>query len=141
MRPLNILVCGGDTIALRKITTQLMDDGVNVRVINLLSEGDLLCDKRWDFLLIDLDGLNSFLRRLLPVLRKSFPKLLTIGLSRCIKGSPETLRAKYGLELDAYTFEIPRPEDLIVRFPRVAARYMPDTKPLSRKPDTRPLAT
>ena len=78
---------------------------------------------------MDLDGLNSFLRSLLPGLCRSFPNLPIIGIStRSTAG--DLLGLNSDLELDACLDKLPRPEDLIVSTPDVAAKYLYDTQPL-----------
>jgi DNA-binding response OmpR family regulator len=103
---------------------------------------DNLCfsQQEWDFLLIDLDGLNSFLRSVLPAVSRNFPNLPIIGLSTKTSEDIDPLQVGYGLELDDYLFEPPRPEELIVRFPQVAARYLCDTGSLA-PPGTQPFAS
>ncbi|MCB0210250.1 MAG: hypothetical protein KDJ52_13010 [Anaerolineae bacterium] len=131
MRTLNILLCGDDTIALQKIARQFKADGLNVRIVDPVRDGLAFSEKFWDFLLIDLDGLNSFMRSLLPIVVEDFPNLPIVGLSRRNGATVEKLVDEVGVELDGYAFDIPRPEDLIVSFPHIAARYKAD--------DTRPL--
>jgi hypothetical protein len=97
-----------------------------------------MAGQKWDFLLIDVDGLNSFMRSLLPALGDSFPNLPMIGILRRPVADVSRLEEEYGPVLDAYTFETPRPEDLIVSFPQVAAKYLCETGTL-RTPGTRPL--
>ena len=124
MRALNILLCGGDHVALQKMARRFKADGVNVKIIDPVRDGLAFSEKFWDFLLIDLDGLNSFGRKLLPVIGVEFPNLPVIGISHRAEVSIEMLINEVGVELDGYVFDIPRPEDLIVSFPHIAARYM-----------------
>ncbi|MCB0181056.1 MAG: hypothetical protein KDI02_18130 [Anaerolineae bacterium] len=158
MGSLNILLCGGDPLALQKIAHQMRKESLNVKIIDPLRDASAFEEKIWDFLLIDLDGLSSFMRSLLPAINEDFPKLPIIGISHRYGVTAEKLIAEMGFELDGYVFGIPHPEDLIVSFPHIAARYLadtgslppkadtgplprtPDTRPLPRKPDTRPLA-
>lgn len=158
MGTLNILLCGGDPLALQKIARQMKKEGFNVKIIDPLRDASALAERVWDFLLIDLDGLNSFMRSLLPAINEDFPKLPLIGISHRYGVTVEKLIAEMDFELDGYVFGLPHPEDLIVSFPHIAARYLadtgslppkpdtgplhraPDTRPLPRKPDTRPLA-
>ncbi|HRV94525.1 MAG TPA: hypothetical protein P5526_20370 [Anaerolineae bacterium] len=158
MGSLNILLCGGDPLALQKIAHQMRKESLNVKIIDPLRDASAFEEKIWDFLLIDLDGLSSFMRSLLPAINEDFPKLPIIGISHRYGVTAEKLIIEMGFELDGYVFGIPHPEDLIVSFPHIAARYLadtgslppkadtgplprtPDTRPLPRKPDTRPLA-
>ena len=125
MNPLRVLVCGGDHLALQQVAQSLGDDGLEVEVSTRVV--DQLCrpNKKWDLLLVDLDGLTSFLRGLLPAVRLQFPELSIFGVS---KGStPDIGFLAYDLELDGYMLTLPKPEDLIVRLPRLAANYLCDT--------------
>ena len=148
MATLNVLLCGSDLLALQKIAREMRTQGLNVKLVNPLRDASAFAEKVWDFLLIDLDGLNSFMRSLLPAINEDFPKLPLIGISHRYGVTAEQLIDEVGCELDGYVFGVPRPEDLIVSFPHIAARFLadtgslprlPDTGPLPRKPDTRPL--
>jgi hypothetical protein len=138
MRPLNILLVGSDELVLQQMARVLTDEGVRVQTSNRLVDAFAMSGQEWDFLLIDLDGLNSFMRSLLPSVCSNFPNLPLIGISRTAGVDVRRLEADYGPILDAYVFEIPRPEDLIVSFPQVAAKYLCETGTL-RAPGMRPL--
>jgi hypothetical protein len=138
MRPLNILLVGSDEPVLRQMAQKLTDEGVCVYASHRLVDVFSMAGQKWDFLLIDVDGLNSFMRSLLPALGDSFPNLPMIGVLRRPVADVGRLEEEYGPVLDAYTFETPRPEDLIVSFPQVAAKYLCETGTL-RTPGTRPL--
>ena len=138
MKPLSILLCGGDSPALKKKARMLADEGITVETSTELIGNLCFSQQEWDFLLIDLDGLSSFLRSLLPAVSRNFPNLPMVGLSTNADGEINLTELGYGLELDDCLFESPRPEDLIVRFPEVAAKYLCDTGSL-RRPDTQPL--
>lgn len=138
MTSLNILLYGGDPLALQKIAREMRKEGLNVKMVDPLRDASAFAEKIWDFLLIDLDGLNSFMRSLLPAINEDFPKLPIIGISRRYGVTAEKLINEMGLELDGYVLGIPHPEDLIVSFPHIAARYLADTGSLPRKPDTSP---
>jgi len=140
MKSLSILLCGGDTPALQRKAKMLAAEGITVKVSTDLINNLCFSQEDWDFLLIDLDGLNSFLRSVLPVVSRNFPNLPMIGLSTKTDENINPLQLGYGLELDDYLFETPRPEDLIVRFPQVAARYLCDTGSLA-PPGTQPFAS
>lgn len=131
MRPLNVLICGSDELALQRMARSLtLDEGVQVQVSSKPADWFAAGQQVWDFLIIDLDGLNSFLRMLLPGICSNFPNLPVIGVStKNIPGNDFT-GADSGLKLDACLFKLPKPEDLIVCAPRVAAKYLCDTKPL-----------
>jgi hypothetical protein len=69
--------------------------------------------------------MSSLLRGLLPAVRRKFPHLSILGI---VNGSPLDIGyLSYDLELDGYMFSPPRPEDLIVRIPQLAANYQCDT--------------
>lgn len=129
MRTLSIMVCGGDPRALQRIAQRLADEGVKVQTTTQLVECLQATQHDWDFLLVDLDGLNSFLRSLLSSLSRRFPNLPIVGISS--RSTPTGLDDDLGLE--HCLFEIPRPEDLIVSFPQVAAKYLCDTGALSSR--------
>jgi len=137
MKSLRVLVCGGDGSTLREVAQRLSDEGVKVETSTRVI--DLLClpNKEWDLLLVDLDGLTSFLRGLLPAVRLQFPNLHMVGIST--RSTSDVNFLDYDLDLDGYLFTLPRPEDLIVRLPRVAANYLCDTNAL-RAFGSRPLA-
>jgi hypothetical protein len=139
MKHLSILLCGGDVPALKKKAKMLADEGVKVETSTQLIDNLCFSHQEWDFLLIDLDGLSSFLRSLLPAVSRNFPNLPMIGLSTKSGGDISSLQLGYGLELDDYFFEVLHPEDLIVRFPQVAAKYLCDTGSLLPPAGTQPL--
>lgn len=128
MKPLRVLVCGGDNLALKKVAHKLSDEGVQVETSTRII--DQLChpNQEWDLLLVDLDALTSFLRGLLPAIRLQFPNLSILGIS---DGSISDVSFLADLELDGYVLTPPKPEDLIVRVPHLAANYLCDTKTLS----------
>jgi hypothetical protein len=126
MKTLQVLVCGGDTLALKEVAHKLVDEGIKVETSTRII--DRLCqpDQEWDLLLVDLDALTSYLRGLLPAIRLQFPGLNILGVS---KGpAPDIGFLAYDLELDGFMFGMPKPEDLIVRVPNLAANYLCDTK-------------
>jgi hypothetical protein len=125
------MVCGGDALALQKIAQRLTDEGVKVQTTTQLVECLQASQHDWDFLLIDLDGLNSFLRSLLSSLCRRFPNLPIIGISTKPVSPMNVTGVDDELGLDHCLSEIPRPEDLIVRFPQVAAKYLCDTGALT----------
>jgi len=124
MKPLRVLVCGGDQLTLQRVAHRLSDEGVKVETSTQII--DQLCrpNQEWDLLLIDLGALTSFLRGLLPAIRLKFPHLSILGIS---DGSFPDVSYLAELELDGYMLTFPRPEDLIVRLPHLAANYLCDT--------------
>lgn len=129
MKLLSILVCGGDAIALQRIAQRLTGDGVKVETSTRVIDNLCFSGQQWDFLLIDLDSLTSFLRSLLPAICRNFPNLPIVGISTSTNG--KAVPVGFGLELDDCLFEPPQLEELIVRFPHVAADYLSDTGPLN----------
>jgi len=127
MKPLRVLVCGGDGSTLRRVARRLSDD-VNVETSTRIIDRLCLPNKEWDILLVDLDGLTSFLRGLLPAIRLQFPNLKMLGIST--RSSTDISLLEYDLDLDGYLFALPRTEDLIVRLPLLAADYLCDTNEL-----------
>jgi hypothetical protein len=128
VKPLRVLVCGGDFRALEKVAQKLSDEGVKVETTTQII--DQLCrpNQDWDLLLVDVNGLTSILRGLLPAIRLQFPNLSVLGVS---DGSVSDFGYLSDLELDGYILALPKPEDLIVRVPRLAAKYLCDTKTIS----------
>jgi hypothetical protein len=125
MESLRVLVCGGNSQALQKVAQQLSDEGVKAETSTQITDHLCYPDQEWDLLLVDLDGMTSFLRGLLPAVRRKFPDLSILGI---VNGSPLDISYfSYDLELDGYMFSPPRPEDLIVRLPHLAANYLCDT--------------
>ncbi len=128
MKLLRVLVCGGDNLALQEVAHKLSDEGVQVETSTRII--DALCrpNQEWDLLVVDLDALTSFLRGLLPAIRLQFPNLSILGIA---DGSISDLNFVADLELDGYVLAPPKPEDLIVRVPQLAANYLCDTKTLN----------
>ena len=128
VKSLRVLVCGGDNVALQKVAQKLSDEGVQVETSTRIV--DRLCcpDQEWDLLLVDLDALTSYLKGVLPAVRLQFPKLSILGIS---DGAISDVSFLADLELDGYVLTLPKPEDLIVRVPHLAASYLCDSKALS----------
>lgn len=124
---LSVLICGGDGPALERIAQKLAAEGVQVETTTRVIDYLCFSHRKWDFLLVDLDGLTSFLRSLLPAVCRQFPNLPIIGISSRSATDINFLDLGYGLQLDDCLFDIPRPEDLIVRVPQIAANYLCDT--------------
>lgn len=119
-QPLKVLVCGGETHNLDRIARSLAEEGVTVKTTTRLIDSLCFAHQEWDVLLIDLDGLNSFLTSLLPVVRRRFSRLHMIGVSTQTAHDISFL-SYYGIKFDDYLFDLPHPEDLIVRLPQLAA--------------------
>jgi len=137
MKSLHILVCGGDTHRLRRITQALHGVGVTVEASAYVT--DRLCTpcQEWDVLIVDLDALNSFLRGILPAVRLQFPELNIVGISARTSSSFDPFLER-DLKLDACLTYLPRLEDLIAQLPSVAASFLCDTGEL-RAPGSKPL--
>jgi hypothetical protein len=139
MKPLRVLVCGGDYAALRQLAQQLSDEGVKVATSTRLIDYLCLSNQEWDLLLVDLDSLTSFLRGLLPAVRVQFCNLNIVGFSR--HASFDVNFVVNDLKLDDCLLDIPKPEDLIVRIPNLAANDLCDTNSLRALAfDSQPLA-
>ena len=124
MESLRVLVCGGNSQALQEVAQRLSDEGVKAETSTQVTDRLCRTDQEWDLLLVDLDAMTSLLRGLLPAIRRQFPYLSMLGI---VNGSPLDIGyLSYDLELDGYTFGTPRPEDLIVRLPHLAANYLCD---------------
>lgn len=135
MRNLNVLICGADEPAMQKMAASLAEDGVTATISTHPLDALDSNTRKWDFLIIDLDGLNSFLRSLIPAICHRFPNLPVIGVSTRSKD----ITFGNGLKLHAYLNRTPRIEDLIVIAPRIAAKYLCDTGTL-REIKTGPLS-
>jgi hypothetical protein len=122
MKSFRVLVCGGDGRTLQKVAQKLSDEGVQVATSTRIIDQMCRPDQEWDLLLVDLDALTSFLRGMLPAIRLQFPDLNILGMSE--GPSPDIGFLSYDLELDGYMLGSPKPEDLIVRLPRLAANYL-----------------
>ena len=137
MKSLRVLVCGGDNLVLQQVAQQLSDEGITVQTSTRITDQLCRSNQEWDLLLVDLDALTSFLRGLLPAIRLQFPGLSILGIS---DGSATDISfLAYDLELDGYMLSLPKPEDIIVRLPHLAAEYLCDTNTL-RAFASRPLA-
>ena len=123
MRTLNILICSSDEKTEQQMARSFTDKGVKVETSNQLINALYSSKQLWDFMLIDLNGLDNFLCRLLPLVRHRYPNIPTIGIRGASENNVSGLGLGYGLDLDAYLSEIPGPEELIVNFPHVAAKY------------------
>jgi hypothetical protein len=108
---------------------RLSDEGVKVEISTWIVDRVCSSNQEWDLLLVDLDALTSFHRGLLPAIRLQFPSLSILGISD--SSAPDIDFLSYDLELDGYIFGWPKPEDLIVRIPRLAANYLCDTQVLN----------
>jgi DNA-binding NarL/FixJ family response regulator len=128
MKSLRVLVCGGDNLVLQQVAQQLSDEGITVQTSTRIIDQLCRSNQEWDLLLVDLDALTSFLRGLLPAIRVQFPRLSILGIS---DGSATDISfLAYDLELDGYMLSLPKPEDLIVRLPHLAANYLCDANTL-----------
>jgi len=125
MNALNVLICGVNEPAMQRIAQILSADGIRVETHHPV---DLLVSNTcgWDLLLIELDGLTSFVSSLLPMVCRRFPKLPVIGISTSSGDTPLDHRFK----LDACLNKAPRLEDLIILAPHLTAKYLCDTDTL-----------
>ena len=128
MKPLRVLICGGNHQPLQKVAKALSDEGMKVETSTRVIDCLCIPNQKWDFLLVDLDGLDSFLRGLLPAVRIKYPELHIVGIST--RSTTDISFLPSDLVLDGYFPSMPRPEDLIVGFPRVTANYLCDTNAL-----------
>ena len=135
-RTLKILICSSDEKSMQRMANLLFEEGIEVQPSNRLVDHLCFSRQEWDLMLIDLDGLNGFLRSLLPAFFRKFPKMPRIGISTESSRDKDIMGQSYGLELDAYYIELPRPEALIVRFPDLAAKYLADTDNLQEAGDS-----
>ena len=80
MCPVNILVCSDNEFIEQELVQIFANDGVRVYTSKHLISGLYSAQPKWDFLILDLNGLNTFLRTVLPVVRRRLPQLPFIGL-------------------------------------------------------------
>lgn len=128
MKPINIMVCSSNRSTEQEMAQTLNGAGAKAQTSRNLLDGLAYYPPAWDFLLVDLDGINDFLRDMLPIVRQRYPHLPAIGIrgknNRNISGLELGLGS--GLELDAYLSEIPEPEELMIHFPQAAAHIQPE---------------
>ena len=122
-RTLSILICSGNQETMQQMARMLDDEGVNVQISNRPIDHLCFSQQKWDLLVIDLDGLNGFLRSLLPAVFRNFPNLPKVGISIGTAIEDNAQARGYSLELDAYLSKMPQPEELIALIPQVAEEY------------------
>ncbi|MBN1994458.1 MAG: hypothetical protein JW953_17300 [Anaerolineae bacterium] len=123
METLNILICSSNERNEQQMARPLIEAGMQVETSDKLIHGLYSSQQLWDFLLIDLEGLDSYLRLILPAVRRKYPNLPVIGIRGKSVGQFSGLGLGYELELDAYLSDIPQPEELIINFPQAATKY------------------
>lgn len=128
MRPLTLFLCGKNVPVLQYIAQALSSKRVSVQTSTDIIDCLHISQDKIDFLLIELDGLYGHLLALLPTIRRNTPNLPLIGIFTNSKTDSVLASLAYGLELDDYWFEIPQPEELVIRFPQVANKYLCETK-------------
>ena len=128
MRPLTIFLCGRNAAVLQYIAQALTSKRVSVQTSMEITDCLRISQDKFDFLIIELDGLYGHLLALLPTIRRNTPNLPLIGMFTSSKIDPLLAGLAYSLELDDYWFEIPQPEELVTRFPQVANKYLYEIK-------------
>ncbi|MFQ5614173.1 MAG: hypothetical protein ACE5H9_18785 [Anaerolineae bacterium] len=98
MSMLRVLVCGSNSLSLQQIANKLQQAGLEVRTST--QPTDYLCqpESKWDMLFVDLDGVSSFLRGLLPAVRRRFPHLSMVGWADQVGSEIEPLALDMGLD-------------------------------------------
>jgi hypothetical protein len=119
MKPLNVLVCSSDMLTEMEMAQDLTQQGVETQTSHEILDGVFTKPADWDFIFIDLNGLDKFVCSILPVVRRRMPDLPAIGI-RTQSSFDDHASLACGIELDAYLSEMPRPEELIMQFPQVA---------------------
>ena len=119
-RSVSVLICGSDEVALQRLAQQLAWPGLELEITTRLVDHLCFSQREWDFLLIDLDSLNSLIRSLLPAVcrHRKFARLPLIGFSSQSTVPSPSLNLGYGLRLDACLSELPSGEDLLVHCAR-----------------------
>ena len=127
MRPLTIFLCGKNVPILQYIAQALTRKWASVQTSTDVTDCLRISQDKIDFLIIELDGLYGHLLALLPTIRRNTPNLPLIGIFTNSKVDARLASLAYSLDLDDYWFEIPHPEELIMRFPQVANKYLHKT--------------
>ena len=118
MRALNILVCSSDMLTEMEMAQNLTQQGVEAQTSHEILDGVFTKPADWDFIFVDLNGLDKFVCSILPVVRRRMPNLPAIGI-RTHSSLDDHPSLTCGIELDAYLSEMPQPEELIMNFPQV----------------------
>lgn len=119
MRSLNILVCSSDLLTEMEMAQDLTQQGVEAQTSHDILDGVYTTPTHWDFVFVDLNGLDRFVCSILPLVRRRLPNLPAIGIRTKPSFDDHTSLA-CDIELDAYLSEMPRPEELMINFPQVA---------------------
>jgi len=119
MQPLNILVCSSDLLTETAMAQDLTQQGIEAQTSHEILDGLYTKPANWDFIFVDLNGLDKFVCSILPLVRRRLPNLPAIGI-RTKSSFDDHASLACGIELDAYLSEMPRPEELILSFPQVA---------------------
>ncbi|MFQ5611435.1 MAG: hypothetical protein ACE5H9_04805 [Anaerolineae bacterium] len=125
MSAFRVVLCGGESAKFQKIACALQKAGIEVQISTLVT--DCLCQPEltWDLLLIDMDSLTSFLRGLLPAVRRRFPRLGMVGLTDHLSPDKAALAIEFGL--DSYLPKSVEPDQLPTIFPYLANRFAAST--------------
>ena len=118
MKSLNVLVCSSNMLTEMEMAQDLTKQGVEAQPSHDILDGLYTTPANWDFIFVDLNGLDKFVCSILPVVRRRMPNLPAIGI-RTRSTFDDQASLACGIELDAYLSEIPQPEELIMNFPQV----------------------
>jgi hypothetical protein len=121
MKTLYALVCSGNMLTEMEMAQDLTQQGVTAQTSHEILDGLYATPADWDFIFVDLNGLDKFVCSILPVVRRRMPHLPAIGI-RTQSTFDDHASLACGIELDAYLSEIPQPEELIMNFPQVITR-------------------
>jgi hypothetical protein len=122
MKSLNALVCSSDLLTEMEMAQDLTKHGVEAQTSHEILDGVFTKPANWDFIFVDLNGLDKFVCSILPVVRRRMPNLPAIGIRT--QSSPDNQTGlACSIELDAYLSEIPQPEELIMNFPQVMSNH------------------
>jgi len=122
MRSLNVLVCSSNMLTEIEMAQDLTQQGVEAQTSHEILDGVFTKPANWDFIFVDLNGLDKFVCSILPVVRRRMPNLPAIGIRTQSSFDTHSSLA-CGIELDAYLSEMPRPEELIMNFPQVMSNH------------------
>jgi hypothetical protein len=101
-----------------EMAQDLSQQGVAAQTSHEILDGVYTNSANWDFIFVDLNGLDKFVCSILPLVRRRMPNLPAIGI-RTQSSFDDHASLACGIELDAYLSEMPQPEELVMNFPQV----------------------
>jgi hypothetical protein len=120
MRSLNILVCSSNMLTEMEMAQDLTQYGVETQTSHEILDGLYTEPANWDFILVDLNGIDKFVGSIVPLVQRRMPHLPAIGIRTQTTFNDGT-NLGCNIEFDAYLSEIPRPEELMMTFPQAVS--------------------